>query len=256
MPNRLIREGFLDSEPVNKLTDPAECFFHRLMLAADDAGRMDGRVDILRSRLFPLDLGRRASDVEKQLEETVKEGLVIPYTWDSRPFLQCSKWQRCSPCATSKFPWKDGSHAILYVKRDTRDGLKEFVSSSLLDGIHIPSVTHINGKGGLLKVPPVDGDVYEDGDVVDTLLVNFEEFWKKYPRKVGKDAARKSWKKIKPSKELFTKILKTIDWQKDSSDWIKEDGKFIPHPSTWLNQGRWDDEPVKTDEKGKKYVFV
>lgn len=130
MPNRIVREGFLDSEAINALGDPAECFYHRLLLAADDAGRMDGRVEMLRARLFPLS-SRRASDVEKQLSECVRLGLVIPYEWDGKPFVQLAKWQRCSPCTNSKFPWRDGGHKIAYVKRETRDGEKEFVLTSL-----------------------------------------------------------------------------------------------------------------------------
>lgn len=139
MPNRLVRDGFLDSEAINALGDAAECFYHRLLLAADDAGRMDGRVDILRARLFPLS-SRRASDVERQLSECMTHGLVMRYEWLGKPYLQLTKVQRCSPCTNSKFPWKDGSHKIVYVKRETRDGEKEFVvtSLSLPDGLPIP----------------------------------------------------------------------------------------------------------------------
>lgn len=77
----------------------------------------------------------------------------------------------------------------------------------------------------------------------------FNDFWKEYPKKVGKGDALKSWKKINPSMELKAKIMETIAWQKASKDWIKEDGKYIPNPATWLNQGRWDDEQVKQAEK-------
>ncbi|WP_144898487.1 hypothetical protein [Luteimonas cucumeris] len=113
------------------------------MLTADDAGRMDGRVEILRARLFPLDLSRRASDVEKVLKECVAQGLVIPYQWDGKPFLQLSKWQRCSPAKTAKYPDSVGSFRIEYVAADTRDGEKEFVESSMF------------GRGGLTGGEPI-----------------------------------------------------------------------------------------------------
>lgn len=162
MPNRVVREGFLDSPAVHALGDPAECFFHRLLLAADDAGRFDGRAEILRSRLFPLDTSRRVSDVEKSLALCVKEALVIPYEWDGRPYLQLAKVYRSSPATTSKFPWMDGSFKFSYVKRETRDGEKEFVATS------IPSVRHTEGipmgYDPLCPQPPVYGDVYGDGD--------------------------------------------------------------------------------------------
>lgn len=70
----------------------------------------------------------------------------------------------------------------------------------------------------------------------------FAEFWKLYPRKVGKQAALKSWKRIKPDAELFDRIMAAVTAAKESDQWQREAGRFIPHPATWLNQGRWDDE--------------
>jgi hypothetical protein len=70
----------------------------------------------------------------------------------------------------------------------------------------------------------------------------FEVFWKAYPRKTGKDAARKAFAKRNPSQELLDKMLAAIEQQKQSAQWQKNNGQFIPLPTTWLNQGRWDDE--------------
>lgn len=66
----------------------------------------------------------------------------------------------------------------------------------------------------------------------------FDEFWKKYPKKVGKDAACKLWVKLQPDINL---VIQNLDWQINSQQW--KDG-FIPNPATYLNQGRWKDEPV------------
>ena len=70
----------------------------------------------------------------------------------------------------------------------------------------------------------------------------FERFWKEYPKKIGKGAAEKSWKKIQPGKELADKIIAAVGHQITWPQWIKEDGQYIPNPSTWLNQKRWQDE--------------
>lgn len=74
----------------------------------------------------------------------------------------------------------------------------------------------------------------------------FAEFWKAYPKKVGKAGCQKAWMKLKPTTELFDKIMETLTKQKASEQWQREGGRFIPNPLTWLNQGRWDDEPVET----------
>ena len=69
----------------------------------------------------------------------------------------------------------------------------------------------------------------------------FGEFWAAYPRKVGKDAARKAFAKRKPDAELLAKMLAAVAVQAKSAQWQRDGGQYIPHPSTWLNEGRWDD---------------
>lgn len=69
---------------------------------------------------------------------------------------------------------------------------------------------------------------------------SFSSFWDSYPRKEGKKNAEKSWNKIDPL--LHGKILFALKEHCKSEQWIKDDGKFIPHPATWLNQERWNDE--------------
>lgn len=69
----------------------------------------------------------------------------------------------------------------------------------------------------------------------------FDVFWKEYPKKVGKEAARKAFAKAK-SKASLEEMLKALQEQKTSVQWQRDNGQYIPNPSTWLNQGRWADE--------------
>jgi hypothetical protein len=69
----------------------------------------------------------------------------------------------------------------------------------------------------------------------------FEQFWQAFPRKIGKKAALQSWVKAK-DKPPVADIIQSIEKAKKSVQWTKENGQFIPHPSTWLNQGRWADQ--------------
>lgn len=68
----------------------------------------------------------------------------------------------------------------------------------------------------------------------------FEMFWNIYPRKVGKGLALKTWIKIRPP---ISSVLLALQWQLNSKQWRKQDGEFIPMPTTYLNQERWTDEP-------------
>lgn len=74
------------------------------------------------------------------------------------------------------------------------------------------------------------------------LTEGFESFWKVYPRQVAKTNAAKAWKKLKPDAELIAKIMQSLADHRLSHEWLKDDGQFIPHPATWLNGKRWEDE--------------
>jgi len=70
---------------------------------------------------------------------------------------------------------------------------------------------------------------------------DFKTFWDRYPKRVGKDDAFKSWKKTNPR---LDDVMFALSWQIESEAWQKSEGQYIPNPSTYLNQGRWKDEPV------------
>jgi len=74
------------------------------------------------------------------------------------------------------------------------------------------------------------------------VLSGFAEFYAAYPKKVAKPQAEKSWSRISPDSDLLQKILAAVEVQRQSELWTKDEGKFIPHPATWLNNQRWNDE--------------
>lgn len=68
----------------------------------------------------------------------------------------------------------------------------------------------------------------------------FDAFWERYPKKVGKGAARTKFKKamkLVPFDELMAGLSRL-------NANLPSDPKFIPNPATWLNQERWTDEPA------------
>lgn len=92
----------------------------------------------------------------------------------------------------------------------------------------------------------------------------FAEFWKAYPRRVGKGQARKAYAKAIKSNDPSFLIAEA---QKFAKRMRGQDPRYIPHPSTWLNGERWLDEekaPVdflsekerrEQEEKRKKRAF-
>lgn len=85
----------------------------------------------------------------------------------------------------------------------------------------------------------------------DDILMLFDSFWKVYPRKVAKKEAKKSWKRVCKNKETYNSIMKALTTQIVAYKWDKNI-QYCPHPSTWLNQERWNDVVEVTNGTNKK----
>lgn len=95
---------------------------------------------------------------------------------------------------------------------------------------YISSTVGVNGANGVHGYSP-----------------DFETFWAAYPKKKGKGDAFAEWKKNRhPPVEHIVAVLERA---KKTTDWIKDNGQYIPNPATWLHQRRWDDEYVTTDSR-------
>jgi len=87
----------------------------------------------------------------------------------------------------------------------------------------------------------------------------FLEFWAVYPKKTCKDYAYRCWQKAK-KKASAQVMIAAIKKQVADNHFKGSDGQdYIPNPSTWLNQGRWDDEINKKkgdSPKEPSYITV
>lgn len=80
----------------------------------------------------------------------------------------------------------------------------------------------------------------------------FEEFYKAYPKHLKKAEVEKWFYKNKPDETLFKTIITQLEKFKDSKEWKQT--QYIPYPSTWLNQKRWEDE-IKTQADIDKEIL-
>ena len=129
-------------------------------------------------------------------------------------------------------------------------------------------LTHINKEKSMLlgekgqmsrqmsdkSTPEIDIDIDIDKEKdIDNIYVQnevqkpdweskFEQFWKLYPRKQNKKKVQLWFKNKQPNDALFDTIIKKLKNFIDTVDWQKENGKYIPMPTTWLNGERWNDE--------------
>ncbi|MCY4726728.1 helix-turn-helix domain-containing protein [Nocardioides sp. STR2] len=85
----------------------------------------------------------------------------------------------------------------------------------------------------------------------------FDAFWAAYPRKTGKQAARKAFASV--VRQIGRETRATVDLgvivagaERMAADPNLPEAQFIPHGATWLNQRRWDDPPYPARDGGPK----
>jgi hypothetical protein len=79
-------------------------------------------------------------------------------------------------------------------------------------------------------------------------IVGFESFWLACPRRIGKEAARKAYEKARKMVS-DSELLEGI--RRYAATRAGQDEQYTVHPATWLNQGRWADEPAAGYAQGQ-----
>lgn len=170
MPNRIIREGFLTSDKVDRLSWVEECFYHRLLLAVDDYGRYHADPPLLIGKIMPRKIGNVSNqDIEKWLTACVTAGLVRVYGVDGKRYLEVLQFDQRTRAKKSKFPApgeektdvcqsNDGhvsdicqsrdSHPLAYTETETETNTDTYTKSET------ETETKTASPGGSLDFPP------------------------------------------------------------------------------------------------------
>lgn len=242
MPNRILKESICTSETIAELTPFEETMFYRLIVNCDDFGRFDARPAILKGRLYPLADVTNAA-IQKALAKLSTVGILELYQVDGRAYLQLCTWTRHQQtrASKSKYPAPEEGDCMQMISSD---------SNCKQEQADVPDIRErkreretgndtrdTSGAAGAASAP--------DG---------FEEFWEAYPKKIGKGAARKSWEKLRPCQALRGQILDSVERYRKTAQWQRDGGQYIPNPSTWLNQERWEDKPEEAaGKRGASY---
>lgn len=211
---RTIKPEFFTSEDIVSLSPMARLLYIALWCEADREGRLAWKPKTFKMRYFPAD----NCDINALCDEITSAGLVKLYG-DSLAYIPAfHAHQHINPReAASQLPEPPKTDA-----KTTRAPRVKDASPRDSD----PQVGR-EGKG-------------KEG--IDDASSRFDAFWSAYPKKAAKDDARKAFEKRKPDAAMLAQMLEAIAVQSASADWQKDGGKFVPHPATWLNGARWEDE--------------
>jgi len=204
-------------------TDSARLLYTWLIPHLDIEGRFYGDPSVIRGSIVPRLETYTDKKIIEYLQDMQKVELIFWYEIEGDLYLQFTVFEK---------------HQTLRKDRESQSQIPAPLpdNSGITPGLLPPKIREVKlskDKNPLSKKSLLDDDV-------------FLEFWKMYPRKQKKKEAREAWIKISPDNGQTEKIMSAIKNQKQSEQWQKENGKFIPLPATWLNGERWEDETTTT----------
>lgn len=236
---RLLKIGFFENEDLAQLPDKARLLFAGLWLLADRAGRLEDRPLRIRGQLFPYEM----CDCNALLDQLAGRGFVRRYRVGDQRLI-----------AIPKFLTHQNPHV-----REPESKLPAFSQS-----LGSASASTVLEQGEHSSSPAVLDPVTRSGDGSDPVTVktrprktraadapepaDFAAFYAAYPKKIKRHEALKAWRQLSPDIDLQRRMIEALEWQCLQPGWQEKGGKFIPHPASWLNGRRWEDEPFHTPD--------
>lgn len=242
---RTIKPEFPQSESIGRLSRDARLLFVQLWTVSDDEGRARAASRMLSGLLYPYD-DDAPRLIDGWLDELARENLIRRYEVDGTRYLEIVNWlkhqyiahatpSRIPPFQESSRTPPDNSGNSPDNSRSSHEGARTVPetsggspnSSALI--LDLGSRTMDLGSGSRKKER-----------ARGALVWPFDEFWAKYPHKVGKqDALRAFHRAERSAATSFENLMLALDRyiaKRDDRPWC--------NPATWLNQGRWDDQPA------------
>jgi len=204
--NRMLNPEFWLDEEIAKLSPRARLLYMGLWGICDDNyATLPNMPGWIKAQIFPYE----KIDIEKLLKELQEVGKIIIFKFEDKEYWFLKNF----------FKYQ-------HVERPSKAKYPEFKADcQVLGEYSVSTLAEEKRREEKRKGHPL-----------------FERFWEEYPNKVKKQVALKAFTNLNPDGELFKKMIVSLEAQKQSKQWKEENGKFIPHPTTWLNQRRWEDE--------------
>ena len=194
---------------------------------------------MLASLLYPYDDDAPAA-IEKWLAELEKERSIRRYALDSDQYIEICNWlkhQKIDKPSPSKLPEPSSANSP--------NGIDESPKPRE-DSRSLPVGREGKGEEGNGSGKGVHPRA--NGALGPGLAKSFAVFWAAYPKRQAKGDAEKAWAKLKPDSELAERIMTALRKAKTSPDWVRDAGRYIPHPASWLNGKRWEDDVGAREE--------
>ena len=236
---RSIKPEFWRSKTIAKLDWDERFVLKGLESYVDDNGVGKDDLALIAADVFPRDLSANPRDTLARLSEAISHineaGLIARYGFEGDDLLYIDKWsdiQRIDKPARGRFPRPDGTTEYSQpVNRDSyanpRDTLAPVTGEQGNRGTEEQGSKRFRSSKSTMSQSDID--------------IEFEAWWKHYPRKIAKGQAEKAFRTARKIADLETLIAAVLAYSKSVA---YKDATFIAYGSTWLNGKRWLDEDI------------
>lgn len=233
---RNIKPSFFLNEDLAEIDPLGRLLFIGLWCLADRSGRLEDRPKRIKIELLPCD----ACDVDVLLQALHDRGLIQRYAVGEHRLIQVTNF------AKHQSPHHQERESLLPAPEDFEPSSERARGRPKANPGFIPDKSEAN-PGAIALIPDSlipDSKTPSSSAGADGAPDSFASFWARYPRKVGKQDAAKAWKRLKADAGLVLAIHEGLERARESEQWRRDGGQFIPHPATWLNGRRWEDEAM------------
>jgi hypothetical protein len=211
----MFAKTIIDSDAFLEMPTTSQLLYFHLAMRADDDGFVNKPKSLMRM------VGCKDDDLKllflKKFLIPFESGVVVIKHWKIHNYIRKDTY--------TETKYKE-EKASLELDENSAYRLAETTPLQLCDeSVTSPSTQERKGKDSTGKD--------------NNTCANFDRFWSLYPKKVDKQGALRSFKKIDVDVEV---LIKALENHKRSAQWTKDGGQFIPNPTTWLNQRRWETE--------------
>lgn len=215
MPNRILKESVCTSDSIDSLSWFEECLFYRLIVNCDDYGRFDGRVAVIKNRLFPLKENLTLRTVSDAINNLARAGLVMPYECDGKPFLYLPSWNEHQNVRAkrSKYP--------------APDNVNTYDCKCIQMNTDVPD---IQSNPNPIRNPNTE-----------TRASRFQDFFSAYPKQKNLIAAEKEYNLLLFNDQNLTEqeLIIAAENYTDAVSILGTDEQYIKNPDRFLKDGTY-----------------
>ena len=215
MPNRILKESICTSDSIDALTWFEECLFYRLIVNCDDFGRFDGRVAVIKNRLFPLKENLTLKTVSDAINNLARAGLVMPYECDGKPFLYLPSWNEHQNVRAKRSKYPEPDNVNTYDCKCMQ---------------MITNVPDIQSNPNPIRNPNTE-----------TRVSRFQDFFAAYPKQKNMLAAEKEYCLLLFNDQSFTEqdLIIAAENYADAVSILGTEERYIKNPDRFLKDGTY-----------------